>query len=83
MKRKKSNSNIPVCPNCNQEMIKIVYGMPTTETFKMAQEGKVFLGGCLIMDNQPVYHCNNCQRSYSKNLKKYFNEPNDCENEDI
>jgi len=69
----------PKCPNCGSKMIPIVYGMPSSDLFEEAEQGKVFLGGCMEEVNPPVYHCNKCRRSYSKNLRKYIEEPNNFE----
>ena len=72
-----------VCPNCGKKMLDIVYGMPAPETIEKAKRGELFLGGCMIKDNQPEYHCNICRRSYSKDLKTYIEEANNWENEII
>ena len=53
--------------------------MPSYEVGQKAMKGEVFLGGCIIEDDQPEYHCNNCRRSYSKDLKKFIEEPNNFE----
>ena len=71
-----SNSKNIKCPNCGHKMIEIVYGMPSLKTFEKAKKGKIFLGGCIIEDNQPKYHCNNCERSYLEDLKTYIEESN-------
>jgi len=71
----------PKCPNCNNKMIKIVYGMPDTDTMEKAQKGELFLGGCVIEEFQPEYHCNKCRRSYSKNLDEYIEESNNWEDD--
>ncbi len=71
----------PRCPNCTNKMIKIVYGMPDTDTMEKAQRGELFLGGCVIEEFQPEYHCNKCRRSYNKNLDEYIEESNNWEDE--
>ena len=72
----------PKCPNCNHKMIKIVYGMPDSDIMEKAQKGELFLGGCVIDDFQPEYHCNNCKRSYSKDLKEFIEESNNWEDDE-
>lgn len=72
----------PKCPNCGNKLIPIEYGMPAPETFEKAEKGEVFLGGCMVEDIQPVYHCNTCRRNYYKNLKDYIDEENNWEDED-
>ena len=69
----------PKCPNCNSKMIEIIYGMPDSTTMEKAKKGELFLGGCMIEDENPKYHCNKCRRSYFDDLKKYINEPNNWE----
>ena len=72
----------PKCPNCDNKMVEIVYGMPVGDTIDKAKKGEVFLGGCIVEDFQPKYHCNTCRRSYSKDLNEYIDEPNNWEDYD-
>ena len=65
--------NIKCCPNCNNELIKIVYGMPSNEMFQKAEKGEIYLGGCIILPNNAVYYCSKCEKKYDKDL----NEKND------
>ena len=51
--------------------------MPTYETFKKAEAKKVFIGGCIISSNNPTYHCYECKKSYSKDLKDETDVNND------
>lgn len=69
----------PICPNCGQKLLEIVYGMPAGNIIDKAKNGEVFLGGCTYDDDAPQYHCNNCRRSYSADLKKYIEEENNWE----
>ena len=64
--------NIPKCPKCGKKMIKIFYGIPTCDVFEKAEKGELFLDGCMITDNDPLYYCNTCRRSYFKNLKDFI-----------
>ena len=51
------------CPNCTSPNIcPIAYGYPGDEEeyLKLVAEKKIFPGGCLIDDNNPVWYCNNC-----------------------
>lgn len=66
----------PKCPNCGSKLLEIVYGMPDSEIGEKAMKGELFLGGCMIEDDNPKYHCNNCERSYYENLKDYIEEEN-------
>jgi len=49
-------------PNCTigghtQNIIPIVYGLPTPKTFKKAKKGLVHLGGCALSNCDPHYYC--------------------------
>ena len=68
-----------LCPNCNNKLIPIIYGMPDSDIGQKAMNGEVFLGGCMISDKDPIYHCNNCRRSYYDNLSDYIEEGNNFE----
>ena len=65
------------CPKCGEKLIDIVYGMPGSELFEAAERGEIVLGGCEIFDDQPEYHCKNCDIDYSRNLKKKFENKED------
>ncbi|MGH9023300.1 MAG: hypothetical protein ACRDV9_09415 [Acidimicrobiia bacterium] len=56
MRRRKTES----CPQCGAQMIPIVYGFPTGATFEKAERGEVHIGGCVIMPDNPQFHCKNC-----------------------
>ncbi len=62
------------CPNCNNKMIKIVYGMPSNELFELSEKGIIHLGGCSVSDDDPIYYCSNCRRKYFDNLKDYIED---------
>ena len=70
------------CPNCGGKLIDIIYGMVDYEVGEQAKKGKVFIGGCMITGNDPIYHCNTCRRSYYKNLEDYIEEENNFEDWD-
>ena len=57
------------CPICNKTMVKIIYGEPDLKLFERAEQKKVFLGGCLVSDNDPKYHCYICERNFYEDLK--------------
>ena len=59
--------NFKICPNCgSMKTLRIVYGMPTHDTFVKAEEGKIKLGGCLVMDNNPEYYCSDCNYEWNR-----------------
>lgn len=43
------------CPKCGSSNVcEILYGMPTGEAYKLAEQGKMILGGCdIIIDDLP------------------------------
>lgn len=53
------------CPVCgSNDIVKILYGMPTYETFQAAERGEISLGGCCISDNDPKWHCRACGKDF-------------------
>lgn len=56
----------PVCPKCKaKKVVPIVYGMPSTEMLeKSNRDDEVALGGCIIMDGQPIWFCNACDHEF-------------------
>lgn len=72
-----------ICPHCGNKLIDIEYGDVNSEAGELAKKGELFLGGCIIFDGEmPEYHCNNCRRSYTKDLKRYIEEENNFEDYD-
>lgn len=55
----KSFPKTGVCPMCHTgaNSIRIVYGMPSKEMFEKSEKGEVKLGGCVVDDCIPHYHC--------------------------
>jgi hypothetical protein len=52
---------LKTCPNCNnKEIIPILYGQPTLEKVAKCERGEVVLGGCVIVDGMPKWHCKKC-----------------------
>ncbi len=46
--------------------MKILYGMPTYESFRKAEAGEIKLGGyCIIVDG-PEYSCKDCEHEWNK-----------------
>ena len=63
------NKTVPSCPNCEKtdNVVKIVFGKPSPEMMKQAQDGKVALGGCCPpMDGQKPrsYKCKTCNKEF-------------------
>jgi len=54
--------NLPNCPKCgSKKVVRIIYGLPSRETFEEAKEGKIILGGCCVSYNSPNFHCKDCK----------------------
>src|SRR5688500_18092275 len=44
-----------ICTACGREdSIPLIWGMPGSEDFRLAERGLVSLGGCLVSEEQPV-----------------------------
>ena len=61
------------CPKCDStDIVPIVYGYPGPELMEDSALRKVELGGCVIEENAPDRHCNDCEHQWIKtsNYKK-------------
>ena len=58
----------PKCPECGNKLVKIVYGFPSNKVIKEADKKNIYLGGCEINDDNPKYHCYNCDKNFYNNL---------------
>lgn len=47
------------CPYCGRSAIPILWGKPSKEGEKWAQDGKVILGGCMMSSTSPSHQCSN------------------------
>lgn len=59
------------CPKCGSSNVcEILCGMPTGEAFELEKQGKLILGGCLVMDDlpQPDYGCLDCKFEWAPEL---------------
>jgi predicted RNA-binding Zn-ribbon protein involved in translation (DUF1610 family) len=55
------------CPECgSSKALPILYGMPSAEAGKAAQEGKIILGGCSIEIGAPTWHCDQCGHEWGE-----------------
>jgi len=58
------------CPFCNSKRVaEILYGMPafSKELEQELKDEKIFLGGCVIHDDIPLFHCFKCGKDWGKN----------------
>ena len=65
------------CPICTAIMVEIHYGMPNLKMTKEAKQRKIFIGGCILSDDSPIYHCYNCRKSFCADLKTNIDEDDD------
>ena len=61
--------NVRVCPDCGGELIPIIWGFPGPDLLKKSEEGKVFLGGCVVGLNPNNYHCKQCGHEFIMGYK--------------
>ncbi len=59
------------CPKCNSDnIIPIIYGLPTHELFEDSKAGRVALGGCCQRVDDPLWECGDCKTElYKKNYE--------------
>ena len=56
-----SKREAPTCPNCGADhTIPIAYGMPAPEMREAADHDEIHIGGCVIIDSNPIWHCRKC-----------------------
>ena len=54
-----------VCPSCkSNNVVPIAYGLPGFKMQEEAIQGKIHLGGCVIEEDAPDFHCNDCERDW-------------------
>ena len=57
------------CPYCGSERIaEYLYGLygDDDELEQQEADGKVILAGCVVMYDDPKYHCNDCDKDFGK-----------------
>lgn len=68
--KKDEDTNLPPsCPKCgnNSNVVKIVFGLPTPELAKEAEDGKIALGGCcppMPGEKCRTYKCKTCKHDF-------------------
>jgi hypothetical protein len=66
------------CPNCNHELVNIIYGMPAPKLIEMARTEDVALGGCVWGPDMPTHYCYGCHEAYpTVEDKGTYNDPID------
>ena len=56
------------CPLCGKSdhVVRILYGLPTSEAWEEAKTGKLHIGGCCIDSDSPKWHCKSCNKEFGK-----------------
>lgn len=54
------------CPNCNHELVNVVYGFPTPKLIEMAKTEGIALGGFKATKDTPTHYCYGCHETYTK-----------------
>ena len=57
IRSRKKIVNKQKCEKCGAPLIPIVYGYPSGKMFRDAERGKIALGGCVVMGNDPRLKC--------------------------
>lgn len=52
------------CPNCNHDLVNIIYGMPSQKAIDLAREENIALGGCAWAEELPTHYCYGCHEAY-------------------
>ena len=63
------------CPKCGSTSIaEVEYGLmePSHELSESLRKKEIVLGGCVIEDNSPRWHCNSCEHQYGVISEEYI-----------
>ena len=63
----------PTCPQCGSlKGARIMYGLPhyCAELKEALDAGRLVLGGCVVEDDAPAWHCNECQHEWGQLLRE-------------
>ena len=54
------------CPLCGKKdmVIPIFYGYTSIVAMELWKKGKIKLGGCIICNNAPEFHCKRCKYDF-------------------
>jgi hypothetical protein len=59
------NISMNICPNCNHELVNIIYGYPSPKLIDLAKLEDVALGGCTVGPDMPNRYCYGCHETFS------------------
>jgi hypothetical protein len=52
------------CPECQHDLVNIIYGLPSPKLIKMAKDEDVALGGLLVGLERPELYCYGCNEVF-------------------
>ena len=57
------------CPSCgSRSVVRIAYGLPDELGEEAARRGAITLGGCILVENAPKWHCRDCSHKWRRLL---------------
>lgn len=66
------------CPKCGADRArKILWGLPSDEFLKSEKSKDYYLGGCIVSDNDPIWHCEACDWEWGGQSKGSYNKSED------
>ncbi len=63
---RRSRYQRPACPFCgyDDQVVRIVYGIPEPEMIEASRAGEIALGGCCIGPNSHEWYCRGCLQTF-------------------
>ena len=59
------------CPNCNHELVNVIYGFPTPRLVDLARQEGVALGGNDLGPDSPTHYCYGCHETFPVSYSPY------------
>jgi len=53
------------CPECQHELVNILYGYPGARLIELAKSEHIALGGCCVSKDSPKLYCYGCQEAFN------------------
>ena len=53
------------CPECQHDLVNILYGYPSKELIRMAKAEDIALGGCYASEDSPKLYCYGCHETFN------------------
>ena len=59
------STEYPKCPKCGSDKVAAIqFGNPSPEMIEEAERGHIVLGGCCIEEDDPEWHCKDCEHEW-------------------